>query len=90
MGDTVSTEAGFILEAHSFAWGFSEPTSPPPSPLWEDSLATGKISVNRRCVGGMGNYTGTLEINHEPTVDMTANLELILILAWEKVFSNTP
>lgn len=41
-------------------------------------------------MGGMGNYTGTLEINHEPTVDMTANLELILILAWEKVFSNTP
>lgn len=40
-------------------------------------------------VWGTGNYTGTLETNHEPTVDMTANLELILILAWEKVFSDT-
>lgn len=38
----------------------------------------------------MGNYTGTSEINHGPTVDMTANLELILIFASEKVFSNTP
>lgn len=37
----------------------------------------------------MGNYTGTLEINHKPTIDMTTNLELILVLAWEKVFSNT-
>ena len=80
MRHTVFTEAGFILEAHSFARGFSEPVSPPPSPPWEDSLATGKLSVNGRCVWGTGNYTGTLEINHEPTVDMTANLELILIL----------
>lgn len=37
----------------------------------------------------MGNYIGTLEINHDPTVDMIGNLELILILAWEKFFSNT-
>lgn len=37
----------------------------------------------------MGNYTGTSKINHQATVDMTANLELILILGWEKVFSNT-
>lgn len=37
----------------------------------------------------MGNYMSTLEINHDPTVDMIGNLELILILAWEKFFSNT-
>lgn len=90
MGPAVFKEARLILEAHSFAQGFSEPTSPPPPPLWKGSLAPGKLSVNGRCVWGTGNYTGTSEINHGPTVDMTANLELILIFAWEKVFSNTP
>lgn len=37
----------------------------------------------------MGNYTSTSEINHQPTVDMTANLEQICILGWKRVFSNT-
>lgn len=81
-------QRGWIWFRSSFICsGFREPAGPPP--LWEDSLATGKLSVNGRCVWGMGNYTSTLEINHDPTVDMIGNLELILILAWEKFFSNT-
>lgn len=85
---THSLQRDWICFRSSFiCTGLSEPASPPP--LWEDSLATGKLSVNGRCVWGMGNYIGTLEINHDPTVDMIGNLELILILAWEKFFSNT-
>lgn len=81
-------QRGWIWFRSSFICsGFREPASSPP--LWEDSLATGKLSVNGRCVWGMGNYMSTLEINHDPTVDMIGNLELILILAWEKFFSNT-
>lgn len=54
LGHVVFTEARFVLEDHSFAQAYSEPNSPPsPPPLWEDSLAAGKLHVNGRCVWGM-------------------------------------